>query len=96
MNWFNALKIIGPLVLGTVPGAAKYSGVILEGIALAENSKKPGADKKQIVLDSVKVAGETVNTAKGKNVFNVDKMVSTAAELVDLVVTATNALSKKQ
>lgn len=90
MNWIDALKIVGPLVLATVPGAAPFVPLILKGIEVAEESKVPGAKKKETAKDIVGLAANVINTVTKIPAVDPHLAVNIADQSIDLVIKATN------
>lgn len=91
MNKFlQILKILGPAVLSLTPGAEKFAPLVIAGIDIAERTGKPGVEKRQIFLESVKLGAEAANTAANKEVAPVGEVVAVADNTVDAIVQAVN------
>jgi hypothetical protein len=90
MKWQDILKIMGPAVLMAVPGAQPFIPLIVAGVTLAEETAKPGAEKKTLGREWTKLGAETANTIAKKPVVPVDQAVSVYDHSVDAIVSVVN------
>ena len=95
MKWIDALKMIGPVVLATIPQTQPYAPLILKGIEVADDLAAPGAKKKEAALDIIRLGAQIANTATKSNAINADHAVLVASGAIDLVVRAANELHDK-
>lgn len=94
LKWIDALKIVGPIVLSTIPATAPFAPFILKGIEVAEEMAAPGAVKKESAKDIVALGVGVLNQVKGTEVVNVEAAQQIAHDAIDQVVKATNAFHK--
>lgn len=94
MNWIKVLKILGPAILMVVPGARPFISLIVAGMQLAEESGEPGAKKKEIAKEAVKLGAEAANTVAKKEVLNPIEAVMVADNTIDAIVSVTNLITK--
>lgn len=92
MKWFNVLKIVGPAILAVVPGAQAFIPLLIAGMEVAERSQQPGAEKRVIARDAVRIGAEAAQTA-GADIEPVEA-VKVYDSTVDTVVLAVNLVSK--
>ncbi len=90
MTWVEALKVIGPVVLSTIPNAAPFVPLVLKGIEVAEDSKSPGHTKKQLAKDITGLAANVTNTVAKRVVIDPVQAVDMAEQTINMVVEATN------
>ena len=94
MDWLKALKILGPAILMVVPGAQAFIPLIVAAIQLAEETGKPGAEKKTIAKEVVKLGAETANVVAKKEIVNPTDAVAVADNTIDAIVGTVNIVSK--
>ncbi len=90
MKFIDILKLLGPMLALSIPGGEKYSGLIMAGISLAEETAKSGKDKKQIAIDSVRVGAEASNLIAGHTIVDPNKAVVVAENTIDSIVELVN------
>ncbi len=93
MDWLKVLKVIGPAVLAIVPGVGPFIPLIIAGIELAEESGKPGVEKKQIAKDIVKLGMVAANQVAKKEIVKPEEAVKVADDTIDAIVGVTNIVS---
>lgn len=93
-RFLSVLKVLGPAVLAVVPGAQPFIPLIIAGIQVAEETGKPGAEKRQIALDAVVLGAEAANLAAKRVVVPVDDAVNVAADSIDAIVGTVNLVGK--
>lgn len=94
MKWLDILKVLGPAVLATVPGAQVIIPLIVAGIQIAEISGEPGPKKKLIAMEAVKAGVASANSVAKREVISVDEASQLADNTIDAVVGAVNIISK--
>jgi len=87
MDFKQILTQVLPVVLGTIPATAPFVPLYVMALSVAENSKKPGADKrvigKQVLEVSAKLAN-AVSEARGHGTaIDVDETLSLYDKIVD-------------
>ena len=95
MRWVDALKVVGPMIIASVPQAKPYGPAILMGIEIADELATPGHKKKEAALDIVKLGVQITNTATKSNAIDSDQAVVIASSVIDMVVQAANELHDK-
>lgn len=90
MNWIDVLKIMGPAVLAMNPRTAELAPIIVAGINVAEETRKPGADKRRIARDAVKVGADAANSIAKRTVVPPDYAVAAYDHSVDTIIAVTN------
>lgn len=95
MKWINILKIIAPAILAVIPGAQPFIPLIIAGMEVAEETQKPGVEKKAIAIEAVKLGADTANTIAKKEVIDPSLAVKTAESSIDLIVDISNKLHDK-
>ena len=94
MNWKDILKIMGPAVMAVVPGAQPFIPLVVAGIAAAEESGQPGADKRAIAKKVTKLGADAVNLAgKGKVHLDPVEADQVADDVIDAIVGVTNIVA---
>ncbi len=96
MNWLDALKMFGPLVLVAFPKTAPLAPTIIHAIGEAEKLNQEGADKKQIVMGLVVDAVTTTNAVAEKDVLNQEQVSAAASTAIDTVVSVINVIHDAQ
>lgn len=94
MDWLKVLKILGPAIMAVVPGALPFVPLVMAGIELAEETGKPGAEKKEIAKEAVKLGAETANAVAHREVVNAAEAVAVADNTIDAVVGTVNIVTK--
>lgn len=94
MDWLKVLKILGPAILAVVPGAAPFIPLIMAGMELAEETGRPGVEKKAIAKEAVKVGAEGVNLIAKKEIVNPTEAVQVADDTIDAVVGSVKLVTK--
>lgn len=92
MKWLNVLKILGPAILAVVPGAQAFIPLMIAGMELAEETQKPGAEKRGIAREAVRIGAETAKIAGAT--IDPEEAVTVYERTVDTVISATNLVSK--
>lgn len=91
-GWLNIVRIIGPLIAGTVGGSkgqaiAQITPIIIDGIVEAE--QLPGAsgeDKKRHVLNLVEKGATVTDTLTGTDALPTAATVEAAGHVIDAIV----------
>ena len=90
-RFLEILKTSAPMIITAIPGGALYAPLVINGIAIAEMSSKPGADKKVIAKAATRLGAETNNVlTKGNTHIDPDKAEAIADEVIDVIVNYTN------
>lgn len=90
MGWLSKLKVLIPIIFAFIPKADKYTSLVTAGIEIAEATRLPGSQKREIGKKVVELVAETVNEVKGAEKINKDEAVEIYDLTVDAVVKATN------
>ncbi len=91
MNWKDVLKVMGPAVMAVIPGAQPFIPLVVAGMTIAEESKQPGASKRDIAVKATKLGAQAANIAsKGKVQLDPDAAGQTADDVIDAIVGVTN------
>lgn len=94
MNWLRVLKTFGPVIIAIIPGAAPFAPIIIAAMELAEETGKPGAEKKEIAKKAIKVSAEAANIIAGKELIKLEEITQVADNTIDAVIKATNIISE--
>ena len=89
-KWISILKILGPAIMMVVPGGQPFIPLVIAGIQVAEMSGQPGAEKKKIAKDAIKLGAETANAIAKKEVMKPSDAVAVADNAIDAIVGAVN------
>lgn len=90
MKWLDVLKVLAPAILAVVPGAQPFIPLVVAGMTIAEETGKPGADKRVIAVEAVKIGAQAANTIAKRDVVPVDQAVAIADSTIDTIVGVTN------
>lgn len=96
MKFLDILKTLGPVILALVPGGAVFAPLIIAGVEVAENSQKPGAEKRVIGKDAVSLAANAANAIAKKEVVNTLEAEQAYEDSVDAVISVVNIVKKAQ
>lgn len=95
MKWLDLLKVLGPVVLSTIPGIpAVIIPVVIHAIETAEGSFKSGADKKGAAL-AVAVDAVTITNSVAKKEVIGPAVVPAVSNGIDAVISVVNAVKNK-
>lgn len=94
MKWKDILKVMGPAVMAVIPGAQPFIPLVIAGMTVAEESKKPGADKKQIAQQAVAIGIAAVNRT-GKVHLDPAQGQQATDDVIDAIVSVTNLVQQQ-
>lgn len=97
MKWLDILKVVGPIVAMSIPGAQPLVPVIVAAIGEAEAIPgASGAEKKAHVVNVAIAAAEGVNVAAKKQIMDPTTVSQTTSSAIDTIVGVTNLVQQAQ
>lgn len=85
----SLINLVAPAILSAIPETAKYAKLIMAALAIAEQTLKPGSEKRAIGLEVVKLGVETANKIQPGS-LNCAKAEAIYENSVDLIIEAVN------